>query len=282
MIERTSYSLSTSLVLARLGQAAVKPLSERSFLERLHVSAAEAGCMSADTVTAIYVGLKVHLPICVYGATRHRTLALFEALMTTIVGTDNDQTLHLRTPGTDDSMSQRYAAVRLNEFICNVVEPSAQGKAWFLLIDAPGEADAMLRWVMDEITTTLQLCHYPSRMFPPNLFVLVAAETPPSRLEQDWLSLPAPVWCAAAPKTPALALPPVGYQRLLLDYQIAVPTSPVSHTSADRNARAVACADLRQRWLAASIDAQQRGLWVRDDLVANTRRALAVLSGRRS
>lgn len=282
MIESTSHALGTSLVFARLGGRATTPPNEQQLLERLQAAASDVGCRTPDLVTALYVGLKMHLRVCVCGAARSQTMALFDALVTTIVGSDSDQTLHLRGPIGSDAMAQRFAALRLSDFITTILEPEAQGKAWFLLIDTPGDPTTMLTWAEQEIAATLHALGRPRRALPANLFVLVAAgERPAAQPAQHgcWLALNAPHMDEQRAPRRIGGVPPVGYQRQLLDCQLTGATYRRRLRRVNTYLRRMHCTETRlsARWLAASIDRQGYGLWVPSDPSANAHKAIAVL-----
>jgi hypothetical protein len=279
-MENQTHALGTSLVRVRLGGVATTPPSEQQLVARLHMAASDVGCQAPDLVTAIYVGLKLHLRVCVCGPARAQTMALFEALALTMVGPDSEQTLHLRGPIGAHDMSQRFAALRIGDFVSTVLDPAGQGKAWFLLIDTPGDPSALLHWIEREIAVTAQAHGRSAHALPPNLFVLTAAGEWPQQAERCWLALPTPEWGEppAAPRAPSL--PPVGYQRQLLESQLTGP--------AYRRRLRAGAALLRQplparlnglspkmigRWLAASVDAHQQSLWTVHDPVTQLRRS---------
>lgn len=289
MNEIPPQALGTSLVRARLGVAAVTPPSEQQLVARLQTAASRIGCRTPDVITALYVGLKLHLRVCLYGAARQQTVLLLDAIAATMIGSDSEQMLHLRGPIGADAMLQRFAAIRIGEFVSTVLEPTAQGKAWFLLIDTPGDPTSLLKWVEREVAATMQARGLPGGTLPQNLFVLVAAGEQPAAPQRCWLTLEAPEWFDQPAQIVVQPLPPVGYQRQLLDYQLtgkvyrlrlrAHRSQAVQWLTPQRLGLAPS---MIGRWLAASIDAQQQGLWMPTDLQQNTRRALAVLTLRRT
>lgn len=281
MIEKQTHALSASLVLVRLGGVAMTPPSEQQLVARLHLAASEVGCAAPDMVTAIYVGLKLHLRVSVCGPARGQTMALFEALAHTMVGPDSDQILHLRGPVGTDEMAQRFAALRLGDFVCTVLDPAAQGKAWFLLIDTPGDPSALLRWVEREIAVTAQAHGRSGHALPPNLFVLVAAGEWPQQHERCWLALAAPEWSEQSARSFAPTLPPVGYQRQLLESQLTGAVYRRRVRSGQLPLRRPVDMSLRGlspnmigRWLVASVDAHHQSLWLVNDPVTNVRQSV--------
>ena len=284
LIGKETRALSTSLLLARLGQVALTPPSERQLVERLLVAASDSGCRSTDLVKAIYVGLKLHLRVCVCGPARDRTMALFESLVTTVVGPSSEQTLHLHGPIGADEVAQRFAAIRLGDFVSTTLEAVEQGKVWFMLIDTPGDPTTTLRWVEREVAATLRATDRSDPTLPANLFILVAAGEWPADPARSWLSLAAPEWESSQQAPLERRTPPVGYQRQLLASRL---TGAVYRerlrgrvnwpdVAATTNLVGLAPTMVR-RWLAASVDDQQRGLWVDADLAANAYQALRVL-----
>lgn len=282
-MENHTHALSTSLVQVRLGGVATTPPSEQQLVARLHMAARDVGCLSPDLVTAVYVGLKLHLRVCVCGPAREQTMALFDALALTMVGPDSDQTLHLHGPIGTDGMTQRFAALRIGDFVSTVLDPAAQGKAWFLLIDTPGDPSALLHWVEREIAVTVQTHGRSGQVLPPNLFVLVAASAWPQQPERCWLALEPPEW-GERPATPrASALPPVGYQRQLLESQLTGSTYRRRLRAGQARLRPPAPTSLTGlspkmigRWLAASIDVHHQSLWMVNDPVTNVRQSAAL------
>jgi hypothetical protein len=283
LIGKGTRALSTSLLLARLGKVALTPPSERQLVERLLVAASDSGCRSTDLVKAIYVGLKLHLRVCVCGPARDRTMALFDSLVTTLVGPGGDQTLHLHGPIGMDEVAQRFAAIRLGDFVGTTLEPVEQGKAWFILIDTPGDPTTTLRWVEREVAATLRATDRPDHTLPANLFILVAAGEWPADPARSWLSLAAPEWENSLQAPLERTTPPVGYQRQLLENQLTgaiyrerlrAPGWPDVATTTNLVGLAPS---MVKRWLAASVDDQQRGLWVDSDPAANAYQALRVL-----
>lgn len=278
-----SYGLGTSLLLARMSTAAQLP-REQQLLARLQVAASDAGCRSQDFVTAAYIGLKLHWRVIVYGPTRDRTLNCLDALTATIVGLGSHQTLHIHGPIGTDRMMQRFAAIRLGEFTASAVDQNEQNKAWFVLVDTPGDPTSTLQWVEREIGATLQANGRPAGTLPANMFVLVAAGERPVQMQRCWLSLVAPEWSETTIQADMSATPLVGYQRQLLDSQLTsvVYRQRLREGHVWRGAIAVARArglswSQVGRWLAASVDERQQGLWVGNDPVANARRAISVL-----
>lgn len=274
-MENQAHALGPSLVRVRLGGVAMTPPSEQHLVKRLHLAASEVGCLTPDLVTAIYVGLKLHLRVCVCGPAREQTMALLEALALTMVGPDSEQTLHLRGPIGADGMAQRFAALRLADFVSTVLDPAAQGKAWFLLIDTPGEPSALLRWVEREIAVTAQTQGRAGQSLPPNLFVLVAAGEWPTQPEQCWLALSAPSWAESGSGGRAASLPPVGYQRQLLASQLTGPAyrrrlRSGAARGVQPTTRVIGLAPkMIGRWLAASVDAHLQSLWLHNDPVTD-------------
>ncbi len=284
MIGKGTQALSTSLLLARLGKVALTPPSERQLIERLLAAASDIGCRSSDLIKAIYVGLKLHARICVCSAARDRTMALFDALVTTIVGAGSDQALHLHGPIGGDEMAQRFAAIRLGDLVSTVLEPVEQGKAWFILIDTPSDPTSALRWVEREVAATLRANGQCGHMLPANLFILAAAGERPAHIDRCWLPLAAPDWDSSYQPQFETRVPPVGYQRQLLESQLT------RHAYRQRLRRLMSGPLLQEakmpsrlepsmirRWLAASVDDQQQGIWVDADPVANAHQALAAL-----
>lgn len=269
----TPHAPGTSLVLARLGVAATAPLREHDVLARLHTAAGTVGCCSPDVVTAIFISLKLHLRVCVYGPARDRSMALLDALATTMVGSHSEQLLHLRGPVGRDEMAQRYAAVRLGDFVAASLDPVEQGKVWFILVDAPGDADATLQWVERELATTLRQHDRAARTLPAHLFLLVAAGERPRSVGRCWIALRTPAWNEAITPRIERTTPPVGYQRHLLRCRL----TGRAYRRHLRTTGTWAAHRYAARWIAASFAEDQRGLWVEDDPVANTRRALTAL-----
>lgn len=272
MVYRPSAPSGTSLVLGRWGRAATTPSGEQQLLQRLRAAASDAGCRAPDVVTSVYVGLKLGLRLCVYGSAPGGTQALVEALAATVVGADSEQVLRLHGP-VAEGMARRYAAVRLNEFVAAAVDPLAQGKAWFVVADTPGEAGVMGRWLDHELCTAL--CSAGARAAP-NMFVLLAAGEVPACVERGWLCVPLRRF-KQAPVRRVAAVPPVGYQRHLLDNRLTGPVyRRLLRSEPRRRIRRTRRDSLFMRWLAASRDAQGRGLW-RSAPDTNTRRALLAL-----
>ncbi len=278
-----AYGLGTSLLLARMNTLAQLP-REQQLLARLHIAAVDVGCQSRDFVTAAFIGLKLHWRVIVYGPTRDRTLNYWDALTTTIVGSGSHQTLHIHGPIGTDGMTQRFAAIRLGEFTAAAVDQDGQNKAWFVLVDTPGDPTATLLWVEREIRATLQANGRTAHALPLNMFVLVAAGERPVSERRCWLSMRAPEWLDTTTRIDVVATPLVGYQRQLLDSQL----TSVIYRQRLREGRvwrgAVAVARARGlawgkvgRWLAASVDERQQGLWVANDPVANARCAISVM-----
>ncbi|HEY0734890.1 MAG TPA: hypothetical protein VGD69_08265 [Herpetosiphonaceae bacterium] len=283
MIGKGTHALSTSLLLARLGKVALTPPSEQQLVERLLVAATDVGCRSTDLVKAIYVGLKLHLRVCLYGPARDRTMALFESLVTTVVGAGSEQVLHLHGPIGGDEVAQRFAAIRIGDFVGTLIEPIEQGKAWFILIDTPGDPTTTLRWVEREVAATLRAGGRCGHMLPANLFILVSAGETPSQPQRCWLSLAAPEWGDSVYQPHVEPrVPPVGYQRQLLENQL---TGPAYRSRLRRAQSALKLppdvgglsSQMARRWLAASVDDQQRGIWIASDPAANARHALEAL-----
>jgi hypothetical protein len=277
------YGLGPSLVLARMSSATQLP-REQQLLARLQTAASNVGCRSQTFVTATYIALKLHWRVIVYGLTRDRTLSCWDALTATLVGSGSQQTLHIHGPIGSDSMTQRFAAVRLGEFTASAVDQSGQNKAWFVLVDTPGDPTPTLQWVEREIGATLQANGRPAQLLPSNMFVLVAAGERPVHAQRCWLSMAAPEWSEAAGHTDVLTTPLVGYQRQLLDSQLtsALYRQRLREGQVWRGAIAVARArglswSQVARWLAASVDERQQGLWTANDPVANARHAISVL-----
>lgn len=282
MIGKGTHALSTSLLLARLGKVALTPPSEQQLVQRLLVAANDIGCRSTDVVKAIYVGLKLHLRVCVYGPERDRTMALFESLVTTVIGAGSDQVLHLHGPIGGDEVAQRFAAIRIGDFVSTLIDPIEQGKAWFILIDTPGDPTTTLRWVEREVAATLRAAGRCGHMSPANLFILVSAGEAPAQSQRCWLSLSAPQWDSIYRPQIEPRVPPVGYQRQLLEHQLTGP----AYRSRLRGAQAALklapnsnglSSQMAKRWLAASVDDRQHGIWIDSDLAANARYALEVL-----
>lgn len=277
------YGLGPSLLLARMGTAAQLP-REQQLLARLQTAASNVGCRSQDFVTAAYIALKLHWRVIVYGPTRDRTLSCWDALTATMVGSRSQQTLHIHGPIGSDSMTQRFAAVRLGEFTAAAVDQDGQNKAWFVLVDTPGDPTPTLQWVEREIGAMFQANGRKAETLPSNMFVLVASGERPVHTQRCWLSMVAPEWSGGAEYVDVSTTPLVGYQRQLLDSQL---TSVMYRQRlrdghvwrgaiAVARARGLSWSQLR-RWLAASLDERHQGLWVANDLVANARRAISVL-----
>jgi hypothetical protein len=283
LIGKGTHALSTSLLLARLGKVALTPPSEQQLVERLLVASNDIGCRSTDLVKAIYVGLKLHLRVCLYGPARDRTMALFESLVTTVIGAGSDQVLHLHGPIGGDEVAQRFAAIRIGDFVSTLIEPVEQGKAWFILIDTPGDPTTTLRWVEREVAATLCAGGRSGHMLPANLFILVSAGEAPSQPQRCWLSLAAPEWGESIYQSHVEPrIPPVGYQRQLLENQLTGPT----YRSRLRRVQAALklppdlgglSSQMARRWLAASVDDEQHGIWIDSDPTANARHALEAL-----
>lgn len=276
-------ALTTSLLLARIS-ARGQPLREHHLLERLQKAASAVGCQSPDLVTALYVGLKLHWWSIVCGPARDRAMVCLDALITTIVGAQSGQTLHIHGPIGTDAVAQRFAAVRLGDFVATALDQAEQNKAWFVLVDTPGEPTAMLHWLEREVGAMLQAHGRPAHMLPNNLFVLTVAGAWPSEIQRCWLPLAAPPWGDMAVEAYEAVLPPVGYQRQLLASQLTGPVyrrrlregRPATRQFPSNPAQ-LAGLSRRERWLAASVDEQQQGLWEPNDRLVNTRKALAVL-----
>lgn len=282
MIGKGTHALSTSLLLARLGKVALTPPSEQQLVDRLLVAANDIGCRSTDLVKAIYVGLKLHLRVCVSGPARDQTMALFESLVTTVIGAGSDQVLHLHGPIGGDEVAQRFAAIRIGDFVSTLVDPIEQGKAWFILIDTPGDPTTTLRWVEREVAATLRAVGRCGHMLPANLFILVSAGEAASQPQRCWLSLSAPEWASIYQPQVERRVPPVGYQRQLLENQL----TGAAYRSRLRGAQAALklapdisglSSQLVKRWLAASVDDRQHGIWIDSDPAANARHALEAL-----
>lgn len=274
-----SHALSVSLARARLSATATLPLQEQDVLARLHAAAGALGYDVADVMTTLFVGIKLHLRMALYGPARDHSMTLLETLAATMVGPDSDQVLHVHGPPGQTEMLQRYAAVRIGDFIATLCEPAEQGKAWFLLVDAPGDPEPTLAWLDREVTTALRACGQSGATLPSNLFVLAAVGARPARLRRCWIALPTPARTTTVESGAAPALPPVGYQRHLLHWQLTgaryrrrLRTWPALGRLARRSTHSWLA-----RWLAASVDEQLRGLWVPDDPEANLRCALAAL-----
>lgn len=283
MIGKRPQALSTSLLLARMGKVALTPPSEQQLVERLLVAANDIGCRSTDLVKAIYVGLKLHLRVCVYSPARDHTMALFESLVTTVVGAGSDQVLHLHGPIGGDEVAQRFAAIRIGDLISTAVDPVEQGKAWFILVDTPGDPTTTLRWVEREVAASLRAVGRCGHMLPANLFILVAAGEPPSQPQRCWLAMAAPEWDGVYRPRVEPGVPPVGYQRQLLENQLTGSAYrerlrglnswsklPMPHVVG-------LSAQMLKRWLAASVDDRQQGIWITTDPAANARHALEAL-----
>jgi hypothetical protein len=209
-------------------------------------------------------------------------MALFESLVTTIVGAGSEQVLHLHGPIGGDEVAQRFAAIRIGDFVSTLIEPIEQGKAWFILIDTPGDPTTTLRWVEREVAATLCAVGRAGHMSPANLFMLVSAGEAPSQPQRCWLSLAGPQWDTIHQPSLEPRVPPVGYQRQLLDNQL---TGPV-YRSRLREAQAALklppdigglSAQMLRRWLAASVDDRQHGIWIASDPAANARYAVEAL-----
>jgi hypothetical protein len=270
----TSHALTTSLLAARLGPGATVPPTEYQFVDRLRTAGSESGCRSVDWITAIYVGLKLHMTVCVHGQSRDRTVHLFDTLVGAIIGTQSEQALHLRGPLGDDVVAQRFAALRLGEFISAAADALNHDKVWFLIVDTTGDPAPMLGWIEREIRATLRANGWLKRRLG-NLFVLVAASDPPALAQTHCLSLAAPFWNDVPAQRSSATLPPVGYQRYLLDHLL---------TGRDYRQRlramgtdAAGDSPLTRRWLAASVDDRLQGLWDRTSAAANRHKALAAL-----
>jgi hypothetical protein len=283
LIGKSTHALSTSLLLARLGKVALTPPSEHQLVERLLVAANDIGCRSTDLIKAIYVGLKLHLRVCVYGSARDRTMALFEALVTTIIGAGSGQTLHLHGPIGGDEVAQRFAAIRIGDFVGTAIEPIEQGKAWFILIDTPGDPGATLRWVEREVAATLRAVGRSGHSLPSNLFMLVAAGEAPAQPQRCWLSLAAPDLGSSYQPHVTSALPPVGYQRQLLENQLTGPAYRERLLMLEgwlKQPLPMAgglSPQMLKRWLAASVDDRQHGIWIDADPAANAQYAITAL-----
>ncbi len=276
-------ALATSLLLARMSGAA-QPLREHHLLERLRSAAAATGCQSQDFATAVYVGLKLHWWVLVCGPVRDRAMACLDAVAATIVGPGSGQTLHIHGPLGTNTMAQRFAALRLGDFVATALDPAEQSRAWFVLVDTPGEPGTTLRWVEREVTATLRAHGRPGRVLPGNVFVLAAAGAAPGLVERCWLPLAAPAWADIGVGQPAPLTPPVGYQRHLLHSQLTRATYRQRLRDGEAWRRTSRLARARNldpsrvaRWLAASVDERQQGLWVHADPGANARKAVRVL-----
>jgi|GEM_PF-6745413 len=276
-----THALGTSFVLTRLGQVATTPPREQQLIELLQAAAMAAGCGSHERITALYVGLKLHLRICMYGPSRERSTALFEALTKMLVGSNSGQVLLIQGPTSNGALAQRFAAVRMADFVTTALEPWEQDKAWFMLVDIPGEPSATLRWLERELAAALQTNGRPTRVLPSNVFVLTTASERPKDGGRCWLPLAAPRWTKPGIHNIPNVLP-VGYQRQLLDNQL---TASVYRDRLQKLGplRSLATGlpssmtSLALRWLAASIDEQGRGLWAAHDPAVNAHRALAAL-----
>jgi len=280
---------------------ATTPPGEQQLLERLRAAASEAGCRAPDVVTSVYIGLKIGMRICVCGAAPGAAQALVEAVVATLVGLDSEQVLRLHgplagrpsaLPDRPEDVTRRYAAVRLNEFVAAAVDPLAQGKAWFVVAEAADQAGALARWLDHELRTALRSAGVRSA---PNLFVLLAAHEGPSgrpgsaegaaalpgrpvppHVERGWLCVPLRRFKRPTTQR-AAAVPPVGYQRQLLDSLLTGPLyRKLLRAQPPRLRYGARRGGLARRWLAASRDAAGRGLW-RPSPAANARRALLAL-----
>jgi hypothetical protein len=276
------YGLGTSLLLARMSTAVQLP-REQQLLARLQTAASDVGCRSQDFVKAVYIALKLHWRVIVHGPTRDRTLRFWDALTATMVGSGSEQTLHIHGPIGTDNMTQRFAALRLGDFTASAVDPNSQNKAWFVLVDTPGDPTLTLQWVEREIGAMLQANGRPAQTLPSNMFVMVAAGESPRHAQRCWLSVAAPEWSDTATRAD-VSIPLVGYQRQLLDSQLtsAMYRQRLRGGHVWRGAIAVARARSLPwsqvgRWLAASVDERQQGLWVANEPVANARYAIDVL-----
>lgn len=278
-----SQALATSLLLARMG-AGAQSAPEQILLERLQMAGCGAAGAAPELMTAVYVGLKLHWWTVLHGPARERAMACLEAVATTFVGTGSGQTLHIHGPIGSDMMQQRFAALRLGEFVAGALEQPDRSTAWFILIDTPGDPRDTLRWVGAEVAATLRANGRPGRVLPPNIFVLAAAGAAPAQPERCWLPLAAATWGEGGASMGALRTPPVGYQRQLLHSQLDRVAYRRRLRASDAWVRADAAAWSRgperrlvARWLAASVDERGGGLWVRSDPVANARQAVGVL-----
>jgi hypothetical protein len=283
MLDNTTRALSTSLLQARLGTAALMPHSEQLLVTQLQAAASTIGCASPELVTTIYLGLKLRLRLCVCGA-HNRTLSLFDQIASVLVGTGSDQRLLLASPLAIDDVSRRFAAIRINDFVSTALDPGQQDKMWFIFVNSPDQPNAMVHWLEQEVMATVRTEMPEKRCWPANLFVLVASEHPVSLPVDDWLSLQAPAWKEQPYTYPNTTVPPVGYQRFLLKrqltgsaYQAWLRTSrqrlPI--TSLVRATQLPP--SLANRWLAASVDNQGQGLWVTTSPIGNAYYALKVL-----
>ncbi len=277
-------ALATSLLLARIN-AGEQPRREHQLLERLQTAATAAGCDAPDLVTALYVCLKLHWTSIICGPARDRAMCCLEALTTTMVGADSGQTIQMHGPIGADAMTQRFAAVRLGDFVATALEQAEQTKAWFVLVDTPGAPTTMLRWLEAEVAAVLRAHGRPPHVLPRNLFVLAVAEAWPSEIQRCWLPLALPIGADVAGERSVALTPPVGYQRQLLEYQLTGRAYRRwlrdAQRGTDRLQTAPAWSDHAsrvQRWLAASVDQHQQGLWAPTDPEANTGKALAMLA----
>ena len=279
--ERT---LTTSLLLARIN-AEEQPRREHQLLERLQTAAAASGCDAPDLVTALYVCLKLHWTSIICGSARDRAMGCLEALTTTMVGAYSGQTIHIHGPIGTDAMAQRFAAVRLGDFVATALEGAEQTKAWFVLVDTPGEPTSTLRWLEREVAAVLQAHGRPAYMLPRNLFVLAVAGAWPNEPQRCWLPLAVPFGKHVAMERQVSLTPPVGYQRQLLEYQLTGQAYRRWLRRAQCETQPLASVPIGfgntarvRRWLAASVDEHQQGLWVPANPAANIRKALAVLA----
>jgi hypothetical protein len=284
----------TSLLWARKGYAATAACSEHYLIGQLQAAASALGCSAPELPTAIWVGLKLRQPVCLYDQASERSLALLSTVVSVLIGADSGQVLQLRYGAVGDEVSRRFAAFRTNEFVSTAVEPAQQGKAWFLLVDISSDPHTILHWLMREVRTTLRTQQTAAQNWPANLFVLGVSRQPVSTTAQC-LALCVPSWDSqrfAERTVPTLGIsPPVGYQRCLLKGQLrgfAYRRWLRAHAVAQaviggRNATDLP-AKFIMRWLAASFDQQGQGLWESTDAVANMTSAIAALrrlSGKR-
>lgn len=268
-----SHPLTTSLLAARMGHGAVTPLTEHQFVDRLRTAVSDRHSRLQELVTAIYVGLKLQMTVCVSGSSRERTAQLFDAVAGAIVGAQSDQTLRLRGPVGNDAVGQRFMALRLGEFVSAAADGLNGDSVWFLIAETAGDPAPMLRWMEREVRATMR-ANGSTKPRPGNLFVLVAANEPPSGPDGRWLSLAAPFYGDAPVRSGGGTLPPVGYQRCLLDHLL---TPSVYRRRLRSIGQAGARGRLARRWLAASVDDQGRGLWAQSDVIKNAREALGAL-----
>lgn len=278
MLNNSTYALSTSLLRARLGQVATLPPTEQQLVERLCTAARSLEYPETDVVRALYIGLKLHLGVCLYGSPAAQSMLLLDTLAATIVGPASDQIVRLHVPTPADTMARRFGALRISDLIGSALDPVQGDKAWFLLLYGD-DAATVMTWAEQEIAAALPGVNAQHRdRWPHNLMVLVAASNGAVQSSRHWLTLRAPQWISKQALLAPPGLPPVGYQRQLVGARLCGSTYLHWLRAAKHSIRqneSASQSKMVSRWLAAAVDAQGQGLWAPSDPQANLAQALA-------